>query len=69
MSSEDDPVCNVKCIPYKEFAGRNDSIILGVTKGGGHLGYLSGLRMTQWFNEPLFAFLNAVKGEAHMKNI
>ena len=69
LFAEDDPVCNVKCVPYEEFIDTNDSVILGTVKAGGHMGFLQGPKMTQWFTEPMYEFLNAVREGAHLKNV
>ena len=59
MNSLDDPIIGDKAIDYEVF-DKNENVVLGTTKHGGHLGYYeSALSDEAWFTKPVFSFLNA----------
>lgn len=58
LNALDDPIFDKVGIPFEEFKG-NDYIMLGVTKGGGHIGFLQGIvNIEQWFTVPMFEYFN-----------
>jgi predicted alpha/beta-fold hydrolase len=48
LNAEDDPIVGTKAIPLNH---KNDNILIGITKSGGHLGYFEGIIVPhrQWF--------------------
>ncbi|KAL2612401.1 hypothetical protein R1flu_024093 [Riccia fluitans] len=60
VSAEDDPICTKEALPYDE-CRVNPSIILAVTKHGGHLGYFEGLGGNSvWYVRALTEFSKAL---------
>ena len=48
LNSLDDPISDKQLIPYKKFS-ENEYIVLGTTKGGGHVGHFeSYFSLKQW---------------------
>lgn len=61
LNSLDDPVCSYKAIPYEKFGAENENIFLGITKGGGHVGWYDCYgSLNQWFTKPLFSFFDSI---------
>ena len=61
MNAIDDPIIGEKAIDYEVF-DKNENVLLGTTKYGGHLGYYeSAFDNHAWFTKPMFTFLNAYK--------
>lgn len=60
ISSLDDPICTPEAIPYDEFR-ENPNLILGVTKHGGHLAYLTGPTAQKiWWTDIFVNYMSAV---------
>jgi len=58
MNALDDPIFDKCGIPFDHFT-KNDYIMLGTTKGGGHIGFLHGIVVIeQWFTKPIFEYFN-----------
>lgn len=60
ISSLDDPICTPEAIPYDEFRA-NPNLLLGVTKHGGHLAYLTGMRAEKiWWTDVVLDYMGVV---------
>lgn len=58
INAEDDPMIGTNSYPIQEVK-RNPNLLLGTTKSGGHIGYLTGIRdCYQWFVEPVYEYFN-----------
>ncbi|TNV77721.1 hypothetical protein FGO68_gene4644 [Halteria grandinella] len=61
LMAKDDPIVGRDTIEY-DLCKANQTIILGVTDSGGHLGYFESIMGTeQWFTRPVYEFLNCYK--------
>ncbi|KAJ3206607.1 hypothetical protein HK099_000495, partial [Clydaea vesicula] len=63
LTAFDDPVAHFETIPWYE-VNHNGYVVLGVTKGGGHIGWFSGGNMFLSYLGPLIGY---VKKEMNMK--
>ena len=63
LNAEDDPIYRPDLIPYKEFEGSSDHILLATTKKGGHVAHLTGnLLPRQWHPALFMEFLEFIEG-------
>ena len=62
LNTRDDPIIHHSVLERFDVAS-NPNLLLGTTKCGGHIGYLTsdlgGIR--QWFTDPVFEYFNAIK--------
>ena len=61
MNALDDPIIGERTLDYEIFK-KNENVILGTTKHGGHLGYHASVFDERgWWLEPVFDFLESYK--------
>ncbi|EJT96636.1 AB-hydrolase YheT [Dacryopinax primogenitus] len=60
VNADDDPIVNRRMLPLQEIQG-SDWCVLGVTRGGGHLGWFTGNQHppTRWIHTPILQFAHA----------